>query len=282
MSVAENDLVATSVAGSNWIFHDEHGRVQFDLGALKAEIDEAIDSFASRRDDLLAGVARMPETITDEDTNNKASDTVRMIAACIKNAEAERVARKEPFRLAGSLIDAVFDTIITPLGSAKGRDPAGSARYIVNGKKTDFEREKEAAERRRREAIAAAERAEAQRLAREAAEREAAARSEDDLNAAITAEQLARQQAADAEAARRAAEAQPAELSRSRSDMGAVSSLRRWWDHKDLDRATLDLETLRDHLPIEALEQAVRSYIRAGGRKLRGVVIFENTASQTR
>ena len=49
-----------------------------------------------------------------------------------------------------------------------------------------------------------------------------------------------------------------------------------------LDRETIDLEALRPHLPTQALEQAVRSFIRAGGRKLEGVRIFENTGTTVR
>ena len=49
-----------------------------------------------------------------------------------------------------------------------------------------------------------------------------------------------------------------------------------------LDRDALDLSTLRPFLPLDALEKAVRGFIRAGGRELKGVRIFENTATSVR
>lgn len=38
----------------------------------------------------------------------------------------------------------------------------------------------------------------------------------------------------------------------------------------------------QQHLPHAALHQAVRSYIKAGGRDLRGVRIFEDTTAVVR
>lgn len=78
------------------------------------------------------------------------------------------------------------------------------------------------------------------------------------------------------------ADASAAELSRSRGELGSVSSLRTDWVFDSLDRQKLDLETLRAHIPVDALEQAVRSFIRAGGRDLRGVKIFETTTAVVR
>ena len=64
--------------------------------------------------------------------------------------------------------------------------------------------------------------------------------------------------------------------------MGSVSSLRTFWDFADLDPDMLDLEALRHHFPAEAREKAVRSFIKAGGRELRGVTIYESTTSVVR
>lgn len=64
-----------------------------------------------------------------------------------------------------------------------------------------------------------------------------------------------------------------AELSRSRGAYGSVASLRSMWTFRDLKRETLDLEKLRPYIPAPALETAVRAYIKAGGRSLKGVEI---------
>lgn len=78
------------------------------------------------------------------------------------------------------------------------------------------------------------------------------------------------------------ADANQAELSRTRGDLGSVSSLRTDWVHDGFDRAELDLEALRQHLPADAIDQAIRSFIRAGGRELRGTRIFEQTTAVVR
>lgn len=78
------------------------------------------------------------------------------------------------------------------------------------------------------------------------------------------------------------AQAKPADLSRVRGEHGSVSSLRTFLNFRNIERAELDLEALRAHLPIGGIETAVRSFIAAGGTKLRGVEIFEDQATITR
>src|SRR3546814_13786914 len=93
---------------------------------------------------------------------------------------------------------------------------------------------------------------------------------------------MAKRAAAAAAAAEKAANAPAADQSRTRSAHGSVASLRTVWTFRDLDRVALDLAALRDHLPDSALEQAGRSFIKAGGRKLDGVVIYEDHRSEER
>ncbi len=59
---------------------------------------------------------------------------------------------------------------------------------------------------------------------------------------------------------------EPAELSRT-CGKGSVSFLGKTWHYEITDFDALDLERLREHLPLEALEEAVRSFVRAGGRE---------------
>lgn len=123
-------------------------------------------------------------------------------------------------------------------------------------------------ERKARERAAAMEAEERDRLAR-AAER-SAGRAEKELDRAERREDAAIIKE------RRVETAKPAEFGRTRGDYGGLSTLQRHWTFANLDRAALDLELLRGHLPGDALEQAVRSFIAAGGRELRGVDIFED------
>jgi hypothetical protein len=80
----------------------------------------------------------------------------------------------------------------------------------------------------------------------------------------------------------RAAEQKQADLSRTRGDLGSVGSLRTDWVHDSFDRGIIDLEALRQHLPADAIDQAIRSFIKAGGRQLRGTSIFEQTTAVVR
>lgn len=252
---------------------DADGKVILDAALMREYLHEELAPLLARKAELLGSVSRAPAVIGDEETAGKIADLIKMIAACVKNAEADRVARKEPFLEGGRITDAEYRGVTEPLLRGK---------IDVERRLTLFQREQAEAERRRREEIARQERAEAERLAQEAAAAEAAAQTEVEIDEAISADALAQQREADAVVARRAAEAKPAELSRQRSDYGAVASLKRFWDMEGLDRDTLDLNTLRPFIPADALEKAVRAFIRSGGRELRGVRIFENTATAVR
>lgn len=242
-----------------------------DANPLRERMAEESADLLARRDELLAGAARVPATIGDDETAGKVADFLKMTTACIKNAETKRVDTKEPFLAAGRTVDAFYKAVTEPLDKMKRN---------VEARLTAWQRQKAEEERRAR--------VEAERLAQEAARKaaeaarlaEQAIRDEAQLQRAIEAAETAKQAQADAVVAEKSAAAKPAELSRTRGEVGAVASLRTFWDFTDLDRATLDLEALRQHLPADALEKAVRAFVKAGGRELRGVTIFENTATR--
>jgi hypothetical protein len=241
--------------------------------ALDVELAEQNAALEKRRDELLEAVTRAPVEIADNDASGKVADLVRLITACRKAAEASRVERKEPYLAAARVIDNYFRRITEPLDGAK---QTLEARLSVYQRRVAFE------ERRRREEEARRAAEEADRLRQEALARERAAQTDAELDAAIVAGDAAEDAAAEAAAALRAAEVKPAELSRVRGDFGAVASLRRTWTFGDLDRDTLDLETLRPYFVIADLEKAVRAFIRAGGRHCRGVNIYETAETRVR
>lgn len=281
MSVAENDLISRPGHGLNWITIDEKGRVAIDEEGFRAYLSEDAERLVARRTDLVTALPRLPE-IVDEDSNGKAADFVGMIAKLIKAAEAEREAIKAPFMMATRAIDSYYHTITDPLGNAKGRDTRGQLRFTVEDKMTVYQRAKAERERQAREEEARVRREEEERLRREAEELERQAQSEKDIDVAILADQHTQVAAADTTRAERFAAAPVADLSRTRSDLGAVASLRSEWTFRNLDRDKLDLMALRAHLPLAALEQAVRSFIKAGGRELAGVEVYEDTRTQVR
>ena len=226
--------------------------------ALRDQLAEENSQLIARRDELLAAAGRIPP-IDSDDIAGRVSD-----AAVMTGIQTPKGGRN---------IDGFFRAIT---------DPVARAKTAIERRLTDYLRDKEARARRERE--------EQERLAREAAEtarREAEARAraladEQSLQAAIAAEKAAETASADLGKAAQAAAVKPAELSRTRGDYGAVSSLRTQWVFDEIDRASLDLEALRFHIPADGLEKAVRSFIKAGGRELRGTRIFETTVATVR
>jgi len=240
--------------------------------ALRSKLIEEHDALLRRRDELLAAEARIP-AIDSEDAARKVSDYIKQIAAAAKATDAARVGVKEPYLEGGRGVDGFFKAITDPLATTKRN---------VEAKLTAFLRAKEAEERRRREQIEREAREQAEDARREAEAAEKAARDTPTLETAIAAEDASKIAEADLVKAEKSAEVKAAELSRVRGEFGAVSSLRTSWVFNEIDRATLDIEALRPHLPIDGLEKAVRSFIKSGGRELRGVRIFETTDAVVR
>lgn len=227
----------------------------------------------ARRDELVAAAARIPDAIEDEGTARNVSDFLRQCTACAKAADAARVGAKEPYLEGGRAVDGFFKQISDPLEKVKRTTEARLTLYLRA--KADRERR----EREERERLA---REEETRRRREAEEAERKLRDEQSLKVAMEAEERRKQAEADRIQAEKDAQAKAADLSRTRGEYGAVSSLRTTWTFSDLDRDELDLEALRSHLPVDSLERAVRSFIKAGGRELRGVNIFETTNATVR
>ncbi len=227
-----------------------------------------------RAADLLAAVDRVPDVIETDESAGKVADFIKQLQACIKNAEATRVEEKEPYLEGSRRVDAFFKVQVG--------EPIAKAKAMVNQRLTVYQRKVAAEEKARREEEERLAREEANRLRREAEEKAAALREEHDLQSAITAEEEAKVAEAAAAKAEKIAAEKPADMSRSRGQFGSVASLKTVWSFTDLDRSNLDLEALRSHLPLSGLQQAVRSYVKAGGRELNGVKIFEDTVSTVR
>lgn len=69
---------------------------------------------------------------------------------------------------------------------------------------------------------------------------------------------------------------------RVRGEQGSVSSVRHEWKGSLVDINTLDIEALRHHLPVAALNQAIQSFVDTGKRDLRGAWIREEIKSTVR
>ncbi len=192
----------------------------------------------------------------------------------LERQEAERKAREEEERIAREAAEA-----------AKAAEDEEERKRIEaeQAERNVQARIKEAADTAAREAR---EKEEAKQRA--ADEKVRAARQKADEREAARAKREADANAkrAEAEAVKtsRAAGAGTAELSRTRGEHGSVGGIRDIWIHDEnsLDRLKIDLEALRHHLPVDGIHKAIRSFIRAGGRKLRGVHILEDNQTTYR
>jgi hypothetical protein len=239
---------------------------------LREKLSEDHAKLIRRRDDLLAAAERIPD-IEDDDIARRVSDFIKQVMVAAKASEGARIAAKEPYLDGGRTIDGFFKAISDPLDLVKRG---------IEKRLTLYLREVADRERREREERERLAREEETRRRREAEEAERKLRDERSLKAAIEARARADQAEADRIRAEKDAQAKAADLSRTRGEFGAVSSLRTSWVFADMDRATIDLEALRSHLPMDGIERAIRSFVKAGGRSLKGCHIFETTDAVVR
>lgn len=231
--------------------------------------------------------------LTDKPSHDAYVDLIAKIRSSYKHIESVRVQEKDPYLRQERAVDGFFSPVLIALEKL-GKSLSSSV--------TDYLKKIEAEERRVREAAAAAARVEAERLRREQEEAERRAREtarkaaeaqalEDRLarravEAAAAQAAAAQRAAADAEAhamaARAAAEVHPADLARTRSDVGTLSTLQTVWTFEVEDYDIIPLDQLRAYIPREIIDKALRQAVKIGVRKLPGVRFFETSKAMIR
>ena len=161
-------------------------------------------------------------------------------------------------------------------------DPLSTGAKTMTARLTVYDKAKAAEERRRREEEERIRREEADRCASKPEEQAKKLETEQDLERALEAEAEAEKSKAAAVKAAKAAEAKPAEMHRTRGDYGSMSSLRQFWNFRVKDYGAIDYGRLAYFLDQNAVDKAVRAFIKQGGRELRGVDIFEDETSRVR
>lgn len=220
-----------------------------------------------RREELLASTARMPATVDNEETAAKFVDMRRLWKALESVAEDRRSEAKAPYWDGGKAVDGFFATI---------KDVVAAEVKKIDNAQTKYMREKADKERREREAEARKAQEAAEAAAKRAADEAAKADDEKGIAEAEKAQEEAMAAHEEALRATDKAGGSAADLSRVRGTYGSTSSLRTVWTFRDLDREKLDLQKLRPYLPLDALEKAMRAYIKAGGREIAGAEIFQD------
>lgn len=224
---------------------------------------------STRAEELVAALARTP-AVTDDESCGKVSDFIKQIDAAIKLTEARRTTAKAPALDAGRAIDGFFK----PLD-----DKLTKARKTLKDRVEAYLRHKAEVERKRRE-----DEARAAEEARKAAEKAALAAIEQAPEA--VAEQ-ALERATDAQffetQAKIATEAKPAEMARTRGELGSMATLATTWAVEITDLSKIPLETLRGHISQDAIEKALRSYLRTLPKpvtvEMPGVRFFEQSSA---
>lgn len=236
---------------------------------LQEALQEKTFALRSRHDELLAAVERIPAECADDETAGKIGDMIKMITACHKSFETQRVGEKEPYLTLGRTVDGFYKKFTEGLEGAKKRATKPLDAYLQ--KKAE---EKRAAERE----AARLQRIEADRLAREAEELAQAnmtQASDATLKEAVKMDEQATK-------SDKLADARPAELARTRGDYGSLATLRTTWVGEIVEKSAVDLEALRPFISEDVLQKLINAAVRAGFRELRGVKIYEKSEAQVR
>jgi hypothetical protein len=200
-----------------------------------------------------------PKEIEDDAAVASVSDLVKDIAATAKRAEAARVAEKEPHLQAGREVDGFFKGLNDRLGKMKS---------ALEQRVTIFLRAKAEAERRAREEQERVAREKAEEQLKLATQAETPREADKALDQALAAESVAEDAKADSQA-------KSADLARTRSDTGTLSTLRETWEFEITDFDAIPIEKLRPYFARADVEKAIRGFVRVGNRELVGTRIFK-------
>lgn len=238
-----------------------------DLAALNVENKRIAD-------DLVAQSATIPAVIESQEDHDKAAEIVSAITKHAKVVEAARNGDKAPPLEAGRKIDGYYAGLATPMENAK---------KPLSRKIGDYLHKKAEDERRAREAEEARKRAEADEARRKAAELEQQATTNQSLRVAVEADQMATRAEAQAAKATKAAEAKPADLARTRTATGTLSTLKREWVTEIVDVDKIDLNALRGYFTRDEIEKAVRGAFKADHtREIAGAKHYEQNVASIR
>lgn len=288
--------------------HNVTGGLRVDK-ELELYLEENFADVVERVEKLLEAEARLP-AINGPEVESKATEFVKLIQACVKLADQKRLTEKGPYDLAANQVHQYFKKMMDNLTALKGRIETKLTNYklaVLREEKAKREEEQRKAREAEQERLRVA--AAAQAAAEEAERKAAAARKPENKAAAAetavaaravadTAARELEQASQDRAAAEQAAAAKASDLTRSRGSRGGVGSLSTFWNFRDLNRADLGkmsdpralppaIVHLLPHISTEALETAVRSYIKAnkgvienGAQPLFGVTFFQDHATR--
>lgn len=259
---------------------------------------------AKTAEDLIAEAEPLPEEIPDDDGKGIVVDLIKRMRDTSARAEALRVTEKEPHYRRGQGVDQFFFGIIDKLARRDRKNKPGVAdtlqarltRYDTRKLEEERARLRRIAEEEARKAAAA--RAEEERKAREAEEkRRAAERARKPETQAIKAaeaeqaEVAASDAAVETQIAERAAEeayvgtlVKPADIMRTRTQGGTLSTVARENYAEIVDASKLDAAKLWPFVTLDAKEKALKAWARntCFGQQMDGAAIGSRPKSVVR
>lgn len=239
------------------------------------------DRFQDRIDAIHKRMRTMPDRIETKADHDTAVDIVADLRSLHKDIEGTRVDEKDPFLRAERAVDGFFEPL---------KKTVTSMQTSVTGQVHAYLNRIAAEERARREAVAAEERRRAEELRRQEDERRQKAEDARRAQARQRHQEVADALSKEADQADNMAQAmeteieatKPADLARTRSNQGTLSTLKSEWVFAIEDLEAVPLDKLRPYLHREAIEKAIRAFVRVGGRELPGVRIYETTSAIVR
>lgn len=240
------------------------------LKDLTSKLERDNEELLTDADKARAAFADVPKEIKTEADYDIALRVSKGAADLLKKVEDRRKTVKQPFLDAGRDVDGFFngDRLAGELGRLNTNLRKDIGVYLADQERI----RREAAEKQAEETRLAAEQA-----AAKAAEAEGTGQTRVADAAFESAVNLEQQAVKHENIANRSA----TDMSRTVTGAGS-GSVRKVWKHKDVDRDKLDLEALRPFFPDAALDDAIRAFIKAGRRTLKGVEIYEDIVTTIR
>lgn len=238
-----------------------HNNPPSDLDIVKSRLDAAEKSLREGIDEI--NKAPIPAVITDAKTAGAETDRIKNLKGIKKSVEDCHKSIKAPYLECGKAVDGWKNYMAAEVDSLIAVASIPLSKYLE---------EQENKERERQLELARLEREKAEALALEAQKHQEAGiggTATELLDAAIQSESLANRIDGSIDSAK------SSDLAKSRSASGATSSRKTKWVGEIISIEGIDLNTLRYYFGKDAIQAALDSFVRQGGRECAGAVISE-------
>lgn len=211
-----------------------------------------------------------PSIINDEQEAGCVTDALKAVKGVIRKVSEIHKEVKDPYLECGRLVDTWKKRLETEFDAIGSKYAKPLNEFLERRAREERARQLEAArvERERAEAFAAE------------AQAHAAAGINDTANelldAAVSTEMMAERMEKTVHTAT------PSQLTRTRSTTGASASQKLVWVGEIQNISAIDLNSLRSHFALDAIQRAVNAFVRDGGRQLDGVVIEQKAQLNVR